>query len=303
MERTFTNISRILLSITLAVIIIGCGMSQMQSRWRDRDIVIDGLDEGPEWEYARYFIDKQQVTLGIMNDNEAVYLRLSSRDIAVQSTVLTGGLTIWFSEKDAVERTFGIRYPTGISENDTTYIPPMPQAAQVMGMRRGGRSGAIETSAIESAINGMMKAAGDELEIVDAKNVVARLNRTEAAGSGIEYALAWSAGNLVYELRVPLRRGDTGGFGIASSNPDYITIGFETGRPPENQLAASVERQRDDDASDRMNPDDPDYDDGMLIYPTRRRESDNLRTTPYIPPQTREVDMWLKIQLAEKPVP
>lgn len=293
--QTHTALS--LASILLAALVIGCGMTEMESRWRDRDIVIDGIDNGPEWEYARYFIDTRQVTLGIMNDSDALYLRLSSRDTGVQRQVLTGGLTIWFDETGEGTKTFGVRYPPGISASDSTEIPAMPRAPQSSGFRRGGRGGAIDTDAITKVVNAMIAMEGDDVDIIDIpQNSSTWLGEDEARKDGIEYAIGYDAGNLVYELRVPLHRGGGNEYGIAgNAGIDYVGVGFETGPVPlQEQARTGMPSEGNlDEAIDEDND--------MLINPRgRTREDERIanRRVPELPPDVNPVDFWLKIHLA-----
>ena len=83
----------------LMVMFVGCGMREMDSKWCDRTISIDGIDSGAEWENARYFFEKEKVTVGLMNTENILYLRLSTYDQKLQRQLLALGFTIWFDEK------------------------------------------------------------------------------------------------------------------------------------------------------------------------------------------------------------
>jgi len=236
-----------------------------------------------------------------MNDDDAVYLRLSSRDTAVQRTVLTGGLTIWFDESGGQDKAFGVHYPMGISASDTMQVPALPVAPPGGVMRRGGRGGAIETEAIEHAINGMLAVAGNNLEIISAGPDSARISNSEALGYGIEHAIAYSAGNLVYELRVPLHRVNGNRFGITGNGKiNSFALGFETGQVPERKLPRTS-TSRNSDAENRMNPDDPDYEeDGLLLNSPRNRATEGMQPAALSPALTKPIELWLKANLAEK---
>ena len=52
---------------------MGCGEQKAESIWRDREIVIDGVDSEGEWEGARYYLDEEKVAFGIMNVNSSSY--------------------------------------------------------------------------------------------------------------------------------------------------------------------------------------------------------------------------------------
>ena len=82
-----------------AIIFAACGMRELESTWRDREITIDGIDEGTEWENARYFFDKEKVTIGLLNDENNMYVRISSRDLNMQRQLMALGFIVWFDQE------------------------------------------------------------------------------------------------------------------------------------------------------------------------------------------------------------
>ena len=51
-----------------SIIFSGCGMKELNSNWRDHEVTIDGIDNGPEWEGTRYFFGEEKVTVGLFNE-------------------------------------------------------------------------------------------------------------------------------------------------------------------------------------------------------------------------------------------
>ncbi|MBT4485259.1 MAG: hypothetical protein HOC71_16455, partial [Candidatus Latescibacteria bacterium] len=101
------------IAVFLAFVFVGCGMHEIESKWRDREVAIDGIDEGPEWENARYYFGDKKITIGLLNDESNLYIRLSSRDRNMQKQLLALGLTTWFDVKGGKKKTLGIHFPIG----------------------------------------------------------------------------------------------------------------------------------------------------------------------------------------------
>jgi len=99
---------------TVVFLIIGCGMNELDSVWCDRKITVNGIDDGTEWKNARYFLDYESVTFGLLNDENTLYLLLSTRNQGIQRQITTGGFTVWFDENGGKKKIFGIRFPVGM---------------------------------------------------------------------------------------------------------------------------------------------------------------------------------------------
>ena len=104
--------------LIFAFIFTGCGMHEFDSTWRDREITIDGKDDGAEWENARYFFGDKKITIGLLNDESNLYIRLSSRDSNMQKQLLALGFIAWFDAKGGKKKTLGIHFPIGMQSSD-----------------------------------------------------------------------------------------------------------------------------------------------------------------------------------------
>ena len=83
------------LAIILVVLIAGCREREMDSRWRDREIIVDGDDT--EWgNYIQYYDEETRIVFCMFNDNSDLYIKLSSPNRTVQSQFFGLGLTVWF---------------------------------------------------------------------------------------------------------------------------------------------------------------------------------------------------------------
>ena len=203
--------------------VAGCGMIEVESTWKDREVVIDGADNGNEWENARYFFDEAKITLGILNDESHLYIRLSTRGRALQRRVLSKGITLWFDGNGGKKKKLGIRYPLGRQGADG---PP-----QMM----SGRPGAIDTTSVAS-INENMQATLAVLSLnaeIQGSGVkgFTKVSITRMEKQGIITGIGYDKGNLVYELSLPLRSNEDTPYGICDKATETIGIGIEIDAP------------------------------------------------------------------------
>lgn len=210
------------LCLILAVSSAGCGLTTMDSVWRDREITIDGIDAGAEWENARHYFEDKKITLGMMNDDAFLYLRLSSRDRAMQSRMMMSGLTIWINAKGNKDKKLGIHYP--VSRGG------FPRGASQRPEDRGPgerNQGNPQAMLQEALLNIALTPSGSKEEsamtIVDAEKI------------GILARIAVGNGNMVYEVRVPLTPIGNSPYSISPDAKGTIGIGFETGKLTQGQ--------------------------------------------------------------------
>ena len=68
------------------IVFSGCGKKPLPSTWKNREITVDGQDV--EWQDARVSLKDASVGMGLMNDDEYLYLTLSLMDRAVQAQIM-----------------------------------------------------------------------------------------------------------------------------------------------------------------------------------------------------------------------
>lgn len=184
----------------------------LESKWRDTIITIDGMDD--EWGGATIYVAKAKVALTLFNDEKYMYIHLYSRDRSVQAQVLGMGLTIWFDRDGSKKKTFGIRFPLG-----------MKDMTMMTRIREGDQGERLQK---------MLEESTDELEIIrSGEEESSRVSLTEAKTHGIDAKMGFSKGNLVYELKVPLIQDEEHLYAIGIETPEAdastaIDIGFET---------------------------------------------------------------------------
>jgi hypothetical protein len=198
--------------IALAAILLlsGCGGLEIKSVWTNEAVKIDGVPA--EWEGATTWVESPNVAVGVKNDDDYLYICLSSpvREVAVQ--IALRGFTVWLDPKGKKGKTFGIRCPIG-PEMGTGNPGELRKLAE-------DREKFMET--VAERLNG----AGNVLEVLGpGEDDKVRLTPYDAAG--LEVALGYQDGRVVYELKVPFRR-DEHPYAIGSDGKGKIGIGFET---------------------------------------------------------------------------
>lgn len=207
MSRPSLFVVPVILSIGAVAVLAGCGKNiQLESRWLDREITIDAY-EG-EWREALTAIQKERFTFGAFNDNDYLYICLMTRDRSLQNQVMGMGFTMWFSPGGKQEDAWGIRYPLGRRASGMSLMDNQGISSQ------DGRPQSFDT-------------ALDELEIIErGEDNGLRLLLAEA--QGIEIKAFGDLDALIYELKIPLRRGENAPYAVGAQAGQEITIGLET---------------------------------------------------------------------------
>ncbi|MDP2983262.1 MAG: hypothetical protein Q8O92_08035 [Candidatus Latescibacter sp.] len=201
--------------IFLILVFIGCGLKEMDSRWCDRTVTIDGIDSGAEWESARYFFDDEQVTVGLMNTESILYVRISTRDPRIQRELMAYGFTLWFNENGDKNKTLGIRYPFGSQGDSTMAVGNAP----------------MNRSAASSHTDTLIASIPHEIELFGPqKGQCSTVSFVDAAKYGIMCQIGNTKDNLVYELQYPLQRTEACPYGISVNQIRNLVIYFETGK-------------------------------------------------------------------------
>ena len=204
----------------------GCFMPEIESTWRDREVIIDGIDGGAEWENARYFFEEENITIGLLNDENTMYIRLSSRDRITQRQLLALGFTVWFDAEGGKEKKLGIHFPIGtrtvgiemIRRDKNASMNEDPEQLRKM----------IEESQTDIEIIGPGKDARTTMTVEDVREL------------GINVKMDVSKGNLVYELQIPLMRSESQPYGIGIERAQAIGLGLESGKIDQAQMKSQM---------------------------------------------------------------
>jgi hypothetical protein len=207
----------------LATIFLGCGGQQLASTWRDREITIDGLDD--EWEGTMAYLSDANIAVGLLNDDEYLYVCLATVDSRVVRQVVGSGLTIWFDAKGGKKRSLGINFPLGMDlsrEGGDRANRPMPGSGEGGPMPGFGEGGPDPEKLRE-----MLSGSAGEMAILGPGKTDRRLMPV-ASSQEVRVKLGYSGGKLVYELRIPLVHDLEHPDAIGLENGRKIGVGFET---------------------------------------------------------------------------
>jgi hypothetical protein len=210
----------------LAALVAGCGNTEFNSAWRDREITVDGKDA--DWSNVRvYAIEQPNVSLGLLNDESSLFLLLETNDRSLLPRLMRGGLTVWLDPSGKKDKAFGIHFPIGRQE---TGMAEMPRGG-FQGERKADTSGQAPEE-----LSKRMEEAFKNVELIGpAKGQRCTLAVADAEAKGVKARMTFSAGELIYELQLPLRIDAQHPYAIAlpgSGNAAIrkISLGFETGK-------------------------------------------------------------------------
>jgi len=204
---------------TLACIfIIGCGKPMLQSKWREREIVIDGKFNDWQNDMA-YYDERTRVNVGFINDDTFLYICLITRNQGLAEQLMGSGFTVWLDPQGGSEKVFGIRFPfhRGMQDNN---MPPRARGRE--DRMPADKKGSQEPPEV-------FQEPWQEIEIVGPgreERYATTIETTEK--DGLTVKIGRSKGYFVYELKVPLIENEKHPYAIGVNKQGLIGIGFET---------------------------------------------------------------------------
>jgi len=262
-----------------------CKKDQLTSAWRDMDIIIEG--DSSEWQEHLFYNKDKNISIGLLNDDEAVYLCLVTRDANLKKQVIGGGLILWLDSEGGKHKTFGIKYPIGLIEKG---VPPRKLTR---GMREADDQFTDEKMSLyfDQTFTGLqvLTKRGRESNFYT-------LNEVKAKGLEIKASIKNDV--LTYELKVPFNFDA----GIASLSLDVaapLGVGLET---PELDRSEMQQKMRADTfgktGGSRGGMRGRGSGTGGGGRGGMRGRSSGMGGQPVIRPQP--VKIWTKVILAEK---
>lgn len=188
-----------------ALAISACA-SAFSSSWRSRDVTIDGAQG--DWKGFLETVGEEEISLGVSNDADFLYVSLLFENQARQAQILSKGCTIWLDATAEKQKTFGIHYPQGLGEK---------QQREFLGkLLDGGDADSLVAA---------FQVLPDRIEITgEGPSGPVTLKRGTA---GVEVAVKTYDRALVYELKVPLAAGPETPHAIGAAPGQRISVGIE----------------------------------------------------------------------------
>ncbi len=193
-------------------LVAGCGGADLESKWLDRDVAVDGANE--EWRGATTYFEDEKLSVGLLNDDEFMYIALFVGEARTQAQILMHGCTVWFDPSGGKSETFGVHYPLGMAlgggggpDRDEGEMPRMmrPDADSLMKILAEGPK--------------ILELLGPE---------PGELHTQGVKDNGIEVALRLQKASLIYELKIPLAVDETHPYGVGAEPGAKIGVGLTT---------------------------------------------------------------------------
>ncbi len=234
------DVAAFVFTAVAALLYSSCGPVELQSRWPESVVTIDGANQ--EWNDEVSFLEDPGVVISVSNDAEYIYLCLMTSRRSVQRQVMLQGLIVWFDGGNGKKKDFGIKFPLGMSE--TGDMRPdresggagEPEPGTRSGERRGAGPGDGQRMFDEMFDAGI--ATQTEFDVIGpAGTGVRRVEFGEI--KRIEVKAGRSRGTFVYELKVPLHREGDDFYAVNSNAGDVVGMCLES---PEIDREAMRER-------------------------------------------------------------
>jgi hypothetical protein len=214
------------------LILAGAGVAppraaeDFRSAWRDREITLDG--SAAEWEGSLERIEKSEVYVGILNDDEYLYVCIQSRDPQVSREALFRGLIVDLDPGKGGP--FSIQYPIGMSGGSGA---PPPGGERSGGPPRGGDSGeggGAPPGRDPGRGGKMWEAARETLDtfLLLEPGRKERLRFAVDNGFGIGLRVSANGDGFVYEMKIPLNAGGQYSHAIGARPGGRLTLAIKT---------------------------------------------------------------------------
>ena len=203
----------VIASLTAAVIfllgILSCDNLKLDSKWRTRDLVIDGNYD--DWEGALSYSEDKGATLGFINDDRNLYMCLMSADRGVVMRALSAGFLVEIDGSGKKDEELGIRFPVG----GKVFSPDKPGREHEPGMRDKG------------AMQESLEKQSDLFLISGGKPRLFQVSDLNKLGMAIK--LGQYMGRFVYEMQIPLEKSESHPYAVNAVPGRPVKIKFELG--------------------------------------------------------------------------
>jgi hypothetical protein len=204
--------------------LVGCGLFEVDSKWRDRDIAIDG--KSGDWLNAMMYFEEERISLGLLNDENFMYICMIVDDPFIRSQIVRQGFELWFDPRGGKKKVFGIRFPLGMLEAE---MQPEEMQARRVPMKP------VRDEQDPERLSQALRRQMDELEILGpGKDESVRMPVEKA--EGIEVKIEVASGMIVYELKVPLHLSEEFPFAIGTKAGDLIGVRLEAAKMDFGQM-------------------------------------------------------------------
>lgn len=184
---------------------------RLDSYWRKADITVDG--KNLEWQGTLGAIEKAALEIGLLNDDDSLYLSLSFPERRQMMRILMGGMVVWFEPEGGKKKKLGVRFPIGLRAMQEESVDREVSANQPP-------QGSPDREDINARLVEMLKL----MEIIlDGEKM--RLPSREVPG--IRAGVRAGESGLFYERKVPLRASQDYPYAIGVLPNRVVGLGLE----------------------------------------------------------------------------
>jgi hypothetical protein len=200
----------LMLSIVLLSCFSGCRTKEQLAVWPNRDISIDG--KLADWSGYLALNEDSNVAFGFLRDSTYFYICLVTSDPDIQRQIMGKGLIVWLKANRKAENRIGIKFPLGMMASGTS-----PQEFM---RNRTEMDREKPRSSFEHLLN--------ELEIQSpGEETFNRYGVSEIARSGLEVGAGLVMEQLVYEMKIPLIRGENTPYALGVEPVQVVALEIE----------------------------------------------------------------------------
>lgn len=201
------GLAAVLLSVPAAVVTSSDDHVAMVSAWRADPIRIDGNDE--DWHGRLMPVPKQKFSVGLVNDADALYLCLVTKDRVLSTQIAYQGLEVWLDPAGSKKHVFGVHFPIDPRMNALRNVAPRPRDMLPDPAAGPEASG-------QAAVGILGPGRGDPKRVP-----------LDQAG-GIEARAVERGDLLVYELKVPFKGPQAGPYALPAQPGGALSIEIDT---------------------------------------------------------------------------
>ncbi len=222
------NIKQSLIACAIGILVLctaGCDEQELNSNWRDREIIIDAKSD--DWLDTLYYFESKNLSIGFFNDESHLYVCMLAEHPMLQTQIVGQGFTLWFDPDGGKEKTFGIKFPIGMRE--------IGAQMDFQGMQGGEMNREKIREAFEQSLA--------DLEIFGPGGAKQRIPVEEA--KGIEIKVRNETGLFVYELKVPLKSDEGHPYAVGANAGAIIGVGLEIPEVDKDEMKNAMRDRMD----------------------------------------------------------
>jgi len=213
------NIKQSLIACAIGFLVlctVGCDEQELNSNWRDREIIIDAKSD--DWLNTLYYFESEMLSIGFFNDENHLYVCMLAEHPMLQAQVVSQGFTLWFDPAGGKEKAFGIKFPIG-----------MQGVREQMDFMRS-QEGELNREKMRQAFEESLA----DLEILGPGGAKQLIPVEEA--KGIEIKVRNETGLFVYELKVPLKSDEEHPYAVGTNAGASVRVGLEIPKVDKDEM-------------------------------------------------------------------